>query len=65
MAGLYGVAPRTVYHWIAEARRSILQDVRTRLADRLAITPAEFENLFALVQSQLDVSLHRFLGARE
>jgi RNA polymerase sigma-70 factor (ECF subfamily) len=65
LAGAYQVAPRTVYHWIAETRRSILEAVRRQLSDRLAITPAEFENLLTLVQSQLDLSIHRFLNERE
>ncbi len=53
----------TVARWIAALRDRLFEATREDLTRRLGVDRAEFESLVALVRSQLDVSLHRFLDA--
>jgi RNA polymerase sigma-70 factor (ECF subfamily) len=65
IGAIYGVTPRSVQQWIAGARRTILRRTRRLLADRLRLSSAQLDALMDLVQSQLDLSLHKFLGKAE
>lgn len=58
---LYRVTSRTVQRWIAETREKILSEAHRRLAERLHLPRSEVEGLFGLLQSQIDVSIWRFL----
>jgi RNA polymerase sigma-70 factor, ECF subfamily len=51
----------TVARWIAALRERLFDATRDDLTRRLGLDRSEFESLVALVRSQLDVSLHRFL----
>jgi RNA polymerase sigma-70 factor (ECF subfamily) len=61
IGALYGVSPRTVQRWIADARTRIMAEARRLLAERLRVSDAELDSVMALAQSQLDVSIHRLL----
>ena len=61
IGAIYGVTPRSVQQWIAGARRTILRRTRRLLADRLRLSSGQLDALMSLVQSQLDLSLHKFL----
>jgi RNA polymerase sigma-70 factor (ECF subfamily) len=58
---LYRVHRATVARWIARARQSLLGETRRQLIERLQLGGGEFESLMGLVQSQLDVSIARYL----
>ncbi len=54
----------TVARWLAQARERILEETRKLLSSRLQIGRAEAESVIHLVQSQLDVSIYRYLGKK-
>ncbi len=54
----------TVARWLAQAREQILEETRKLLSSRLKIGRAEAESVIHLVQSQLDVSIYRYLGKK-
>ncbi len=58
---LYGVHRTTVMRWIDEARAEILSATRLRLAERSGLSPAECDEVFRLVESQLDFTLSSLL----
>jgi RNA polymerase sigma-70 factor (ECF subfamily) len=59
---VYGVHRATAARWIAAARGTIGDRIRTELASRLSIDEAEVASIIRLVQSRVDVSLDRLLG---
>jgi RNA polymerase sigma-70 factor (ECF subfamily) len=60
---MYGVSNRTVQRWLADLKDDVLRRVRAGLKERLALSPSELDSLLRLMQSQLQVSLHRVLGS--
>jgi RNA polymerase sigma-70 factor (ECF subfamily) len=58
---LYGVHGLTIRRWIADCRKTILDETMVLLKKRLKLRSAELNSLLALVQSQLDESISRFL----
>jgi RNA polymerase sigma-70 factor (ECF subfamily) len=60
---MYGVSSRTVQRWLVDLRESVLLKTREGLRARLGLEPSELESLLGLVDSQLELSLHRVLGA--
>ena len=63
LAVLFRVHRATAARWIAGARRSILDEARRLLGDRLEMSPAEFDSIACMVRSQLDLSITGFLGS--
>lgn len=61
VAALYKVHRATAVRWIARARQTIMEQTLKRLTGRLQVPPDELRSLLGVVQSQLDVSIHRFL----
>jgi RNA polymerase sigma-70 factor (ECF subfamily) len=59
---MYGVSSRTVQRWLVDLRESVLLKTRDGLRARLGLEPSELESLLGLVDSQLELSLHRVLG---
>jgi RNA polymerase sigma-70 factor, ECF subfamily len=59
---IYRVHRSTVARWIARSRDALLEETRRRMREKLQLASGEFESLMGLVQSQLDVSIHRFLS---
>lgn len=57
----YRVHRSTVARWLAHSREKIMEETRSRLTERLKIQGSEVDSLIGLVQSQLDVSIYKFL----
>jgi RNA polymerase sigma-70 factor, ECF subfamily len=62
LAALYGVHRATAARWLSSAKASLLEGTRQALRRRLKVTPSELDSILRLIQSQLDVSLHRLLS---
>src|SRR5262245_31942765 len=62
IGAIYGVHRVTASRWEVKARTTLLAGTRKRLMQRLAIDAAELESIMRIIQSQLDVSLLRYLG---
>ncbi len=60
---VYGVHRATAARWIAAARETLGKAIRIELGKRLEIDPVEVASIVRLVQSRVDVSLDRLLGA--
>jgi len=61
IGAIYRVHRSTAARWIAQARESIFLETQRLLRERLGLDNAEFDSLLALVKSQLDLSIHRYL----
>ena len=64
IGAVYTVHRATAARWIHKASDDLHTQVRTRLIERLQLTPSQLDQLTALVRSQLDVSLSQ-LGLAE
>jgi RNA polymerase sigma-70 factor (ECF subfamily) len=51
----------TAARWLAEARERILKGTHKLMTERLHLNGAEVESVLRLIQSQCDVSIHRYL----
>ncbi len=51
----------TAARWVQACRMKLIADIQALLRDRLRLTASEYGSLAGLVQSQLEVSIHRFL----
>lgn len=60
---LYDVHRATAARWVAAARERLGTKIREQLAAQLKIDVAEVDSIVRLVQSRIDVSLDRVLGA--
>jgi RNA polymerase sigma-70 factor (ECF subfamily) len=60
----YGVHSRTIHKWLTASRQNILIETRKLLGEQLGLKEAELDSLMVLVQSELDVSIVRFLQKR-
>ncbi len=58
----YHVHRSTVARWLAAARDKILEETKRLLSKNLRIDKEEVESMIFLVQSRLEVSIHRFLA---
>ena len=56
---LFGVHRATAARWVAKAHRRLMKRTRHRLVDQLGITASEFESLFKLIVSRLELTLER------
>jgi RNA polymerase sigma-70 factor len=63
IAKLYRVHETTAGRWIEQARRTILEETKKSLRERLGAEP-ELEGVMNLVETQFDVSFQRFLRTR-
>ena len=57
LAKLYGVHRVTVARWLGEARLTLAEDTRRRMALELTLPTAESESILRLIRSRLDISL--------
>jgi RNA polymerase sigma-70 factor (ECF subfamily) len=55
------VSRATVARWMASGREELLAETQRLLRERLRITDGELQSVFRYAQSQLDLSLRRFL----
>lgn len=53
---------RTVNRWIAKAREKILAETRAQIDARLSLSTSQLGGVMELIESQLDVSVRKFLG---
>jgi RNA polymerase sigma-70 factor, ECF subfamily len=58
---LQGTHRSTIARWIAQARKDLLARTRKELVSRLKLTREELESLMGMVQSNLELSISRFL----
>ena len=61
IGAIHRVHRSIVARWIAQARESILLETQRLLRERLGLDNAEFNSLLALVKSELNLSIHRYL----
>src|SRR4029453_17054876 len=61
IGALYRVHSATVRRWIDQARQRILEKTHALLRERLDLPPSELDSLLGLIQSQLDLSISRYL----
>ncbi|HUJ25581.1 MAG TPA: sigma-70 family RNA polymerase sigma factor [Myxococcales bacterium] len=61
IAALFHVDRSTIKRRLARCRAQVLDGTRQRLREKLRLSPAEFESLAGLVESQLHLSLARLL----
>jgi RNA polymerase sigma-70 factor (ECF subfamily) len=59
-----GLSQQAVSKRLANARKELLEDIRTDVARRLNITATELSSVMRFVASQLDVNVSRALGSR-
>ncbi len=60
----YGVHRATAARWITAAREAIRGRVRALMTERFGVPPEQLDSVMRLVQSELDLSVHRVLGGR-
>jgi RNA polymerase sigma-70 factor (ECF subfamily) len=65
IAVAYHVHRSTAARWLASARERIVTETKRLLSERLKANPKEVESLLAVVRSQLDVSIYKYLGKDE
>ncbi len=65
LAGLFHIHRATVARRIASARVAVLDEARRRFCAEAGVAPAEADSVFALVRSQLDLTLSSALGRQE
>lgn len=63
LGALYRVHRVTVSRWLSRARTTLLSSTRATLMTRLDLTPSECDSIIRIVQSQLDLTLERIIGA--
>lgn len=61
IGAIYGVHRATAARWIERVREDLLLATRERLMRRIKVDRGELESIMRLIQSQLDVSIQRFL----
>jgi RNA polymerase sigma-70 factor, ECF subfamily len=62
LGALYGTHRVTVARWLDAIRQRILDQIRRALTERMRASQGDCDSILRLVQSQLDVSLHRLLA---
>ncbi len=65
LAEMYGVHRATIVRWLAAARERILRDTQRRLRASLGVPADELAEVLRMIQSQLEVSVHRLLASIE
>jgi RNA polymerase sigma-70 factor (ECF subfamily) len=63
LAQMYGVHRATIVRWLAAARESVLAATRAHVAATLHAPAEELDEMFALVQSRVELSLDRLLAS--
>lgn len=63
LAVMYGVHRATVVRWLAAARASVLTGTRDGVRGALGLDDDELDEMFALVQSRVELSLERLLAS--
>jgi RNA polymerase sigma-70 factor (ECF subfamily) len=59
LATVYGVHRATTARWVADAKDELGKRMRMELAARLKMSQAEIDRVVGLVESRLDITVHR------
>lgn len=62
---IYRVHRVTAYRWLEKARGVLVSRTGELLRERLAVDAREYDSILRMIQSQLHLSLQRYLGERE
>jgi RNA polymerase sigma-70 factor, ECF subfamily len=65
LAQMYGVHRATVVRWLANARAEVMAATRADVAGALGAPTEELDEMFALVQSRVELSMDRLLASVE
>jgi RNA polymerase sigma-70 factor (ECF subfamily) len=65
LARMYGVHRATVVRWLAGARDALHAATRAQVAARIGASREDLDEMFALVQSRVELSLERMLATVE
>jgi RNA polymerase sigma-70 factor (ECF subfamily) len=65
LAQMYGVHRATVVRWLAAARDAVFAATRAHVASTLGAPHDELDEMFALVESRVELSLERMLASIE
>ena len=65
IARTYGVVQSTVSRWLDKARDQVVSETRRLVCERLALSGLEFDSLWRLVASQLEVSVSGILACND
>ena len=61
IGAVYGVHRATAARWVEKIRTTLLKRTRNRLMEEIRVGTDELDSIMRLIQSQLDVSIHRIL----
>ena len=61
VGSFYRVHRATAARWIVTVRERLLEEVRSRLREKLGLSDSEFDSMMNVVRSQLDLSLQTWL----
>jgi RNA polymerase sigma-70 factor (ECF subfamily) len=61
IGSIYGTSARTVQRWIDRARKAILAQVRHVLVERLHLPEDEIKSLMLVLQSNINLTISRYL----
>jgi RNA polymerase sigma-70 factor (ECF subfamily) len=62
IATAFGIHRATAARRVHRAREALLSDTRRRLAEQLRLTHSELDSVLRLIESRMQVSVHRLLG---
>jgi RNA polymerase sigma-70 factor (ECF subfamily) len=65
IARAYGVNQSSVSRWLEKAREQVVSETRRLLCERLLLSGAEFDSLWRVVASQLEISVSDVLGCKD
>jgi RNA polymerase sigma-70 factor (ECF subfamily) len=65
IARAYGVNQSSVSRWLEKGRERVVSETRRLLCERLLLSGAEFDSLWRLVGSQLEISVSDVLGSKD
>ena len=63
IAAVYGIHRVTASRWVSEIRHALLKGTRNRLRSRLSLEDSNLDSAMRMIDSNLDLSLYRLLGA--
>ncbi|MCH9687180.1 MAG: hypothetical protein K0V04_37435, partial [Deltaproteobacteria bacterium] len=62
LAQLHGVNVRTIKRWLADARKTVHDNTRLQLRQRLDLRSGEFDSIVRILDSEMDLSIVRMLS---
>jgi RNA polymerase sigma-70 factor len=61
IGALYGVTESTASRWLAAAAEKVASEATRRLREQLGVSPSSLASIARMVESGLDLSIHRLL----